>query len=111
MPVPPAVLDALNLVHHLKALQQRARTRRTRLWPWGRPTAWRRIARVIREARLDGPQATAKGLRHGLGVQAVAEGIPLNIVQKWVGHAQFSTNAVYADAVGAEEHEIASRMW
>jgi len=111
VPVPPAVLDALDLVHDLKALQRRAWTRKTRLWPWSRPTAWRRVAGVMREARLDGPQATPTGLRHGFGVQAVTKGIPLNMVQKWLGHAQLSTTAIYADAVGTEEQEIASRMW
>jgi site-specific recombinase XerD len=37
--------------------------------------------------------------------------IPLNLVQKWLGHAQLSTTAVYANAVGAEEKDIARRMW
>ena len=31
------------------------------------------------------------------------KGIPLNLVQKWLGHAQLSTTAVYANAFGAEE--------
>jgi integrase len=42
---------------------------------------------------------------------AVSAGIPLNLVQKWLGHAQLSTTAIYADAVGAEEKDIARRMW
>ena len=65
----------------------------------------------MRRAGLKGPQATPKGLRHGFGVQAVSVGIPLNLVQKWLGHAQLSTTAIYADAVGAEEKQIAARMW
>jgi integrase/recombinase XerD len=32
-------------------------------------------------------------------------------VQKWLGHAQLSTTALYANAVGAEEKDIAWRMW
>ncbi|MGH7120234.1 MAG: hypothetical protein ACREFP_14810 [Acetobacteraceae bacterium] len=32
-------------------------------------------------------------------------------VQKWLGHAQLTTTAIYADAVGAEEQDIARRMW
>jgi integrase/recombinase XerD len=31
-------------------------------------------------------------------------------VQKWLGHAQLTTTAVYANAVG-EEQSIAARMW
>lgn len=42
---------------------------------------------VMQEAHLDGPQASPKGLRHGFGVAAVSAGIPLNLVQKWLGHA------------------------
>jgi integrase len=61
--------------------------------------------------RLEGVPASPKGLRHGFGVAAVTAGIPLNLVQKWLGHAQLSTTAVYADAVGAEEKDIARRMW
>ena len=45
------------------------------------------------------------------GVAAVTAGVPLNLVQKLLGHAQLSTTAIYADAVGEEEHAIAARMW
>ena len=38
-------------------------------------------------------------------------GIPLNMLQKLLGHAQLSTTAIYADAVGKEEQDIARRMW
>lgn len=64
-----------------------------------------------RSVRITGPQASPKGLRHRFGVQAVSKGIPLNMVQKWLGHAQLSTTAIDADAVGEEEHRIAAKMW
>ena len=35
----------------------------------------------------------------------------LNMVQKWLGHSQLTTTAFYANAVGEEEQNIASRMW
>ena len=111
VPVPAGVLDALDLVHDIKAIQRRAQGRKLRLWLWSRATAWRRVAAVMRDARVAGPQATPKGLRHGFGVHAVNAGIPLNLVQRWLGHAQLSTTAIYADAVGAEEQAIAARMW
>ena len=38
-------------------------------------------------------------------------GVPLNMLQKWLRHAQLSTTAIYADAVGKEEQDIARRMW
>ena len=112
VPVPAAFLDVLNLVHNLRDLQSsRDKGRHHRLWPWSRMTAWRRIGEVMQEAEIAGPHASAKGLRHGFGVAAVSIGIPLNLVQKWLGHAQLTTTAIYADAVGEEEHLIAARMW
>jgi len=42
-------------------------------------------------------------LRHGFEV-------PLNLVQKWLGHAQLTTIAIYANAVAAEK-DIVQRMW
>jgi len=72
---------------------------------------WRAVHGVMQAAGLDGVHACPKGLRHGFGVAAVSAGIPLNMVQKWLGHAQLSTTAIYADAVGAEEQSIAARMW
>ena len=108
VPVPAAVLEALDLVH---GIRERKRGREVRLWPISRTTAWRRVAEVLDEAGIDGPQSSPKGLRHGFGVQAVSSGVPLNLVQRWLGHAQLSTTALYADAVGAEERGLMSKMW
>jgi hypothetical protein len=62
-------------------------------------------------AGIRGAQASPKGLRHGFGVATVQARIPLNLVQRWLGHAQLSTTAIYAEAIGPEEQEIAARMW
>ena len=59
--------------------------------------------RCAPDPRLEGPHASPKGLRHGFGVAAVTADAPLNLVQKWLAHAQLSTTAIYADTVGAEE--------
>ena len=112
VPVPPALLEALDLVHGIQEAQgRRGKGRGERLWPWSRMTGWRAVHAVMDAAGLAGPHASPKGLRHGFGVAAVSAGIPLNLVQKWLGHAQLSTTAIYADAVGAEEKDIAKRMW
>jgi site-specific recombinase XerD len=74
-------------------------------------TGWRAVHAVMQAARISGMPASPKGLRHGFGVAAVTAGIPLNLVQKWLGHAQLSTTAVYANAVGSEEKDIARRLW
>lgn len=112
VPVPPVFLDALNMVHDLRTAQKRPdRGKKILLWDWSRGTAWTRVGEVMKAAKITGPHATPKGLRHGFGVKAVTSGIPLNMVQKWLGHAQLSTTSIYADAVGAEAKQIAARMW
>jgi integrase/recombinase XerD len=113
VPVPSELLDLLDMVHGIREIQKKGKSRiNDRLWTWSRMTAWRKMDALIKAAGIeDGPHASAKGLRHGFGVTAVSKGIALNMVQKWLGHAALETTAIYADAIGEEEQTIASRMW
>lgn len=83
----------------------------SRIWPWCRMTGYRHICAVMERAGLDGEHATPKGLRHGFAILAIQSGVPLNMVQRWLGHADMSTTAIYANAMGPEERAIAARMW
>lgn len=108
IPVPERLIDSLNLVHALRE----SKIKNAYLWEFSRMTAWRKIKEIMSEANIEGPQATPKGLRHGFGVYAIADcEIPLNMVQKWLGHAEIKTTAIYANAVGKEERDIANKMW
>jgi integrase len=112
VPVPPDVVTMLDFVHNIRWAQgRRDRGRSLQLWSWSPVTAWRRVKAVMQAAGISGVQASPKGLRHGFGVAAVQARIPLNLVQRWLGHAQLSTTAIYAEAIGPEEQEIAARMW
>jgi integrase/recombinase XerD len=113
VPVPAELLDSINDVHGIREIQKKGRAGlNERLWPWTRMTAWRKMSALMKAAGIgDGPHASPKGLRHGFGVNAVSRGISLNMVQKWLGHSALTTTAIYANAVGEEEQEIASRMW
>jgi integrase/recombinase XerD len=105
VPVPTGLLHELSQVHE--------RTNRTeQLWPLSRTWAWQQIKRTMHEAAIsDGPHQTPKGLRHSFGIHAIRSGVPLNLVQRWLGHASMTTTAIYLDALGEEEREIAARMW
>jgi integrase/recombinase XerD len=112
VPVPPDFLDTLNLVHDLGTLHRSPdRGRGVHLWDWSRATAWRRVCEVMEAAGVTGLHASPKGLRHGFGIKAVTSEVPLNMTQKWLGHARLSTTAIYTDAIGPEEKQIAKRMW
>ena len=105
VPVPPDFLITLEAVHDLGGLGD------ARLWDWSRTTGWRRVREVMDAAAIRGLCATPKGVRHGFGIKAVASEVPLNMTQKWLGHARLATTAIYTDAIGAEERKIAERMW
>lgn len=82
------------------------------LWSWSRTQAWFLVKRVMVQAGIrPGPHASPKGLRHAFGVHAIRSGVPLNLLQRWLGHARITTTAIYAEALGPEEREIAARMW
>ncbi len=74
-------------------------------------TAYRKIKAVMKEAEIYGINATPKGLRHAFGIAANQKGIQLNIVQRWLGHADIKTTAIYSEAIGAEERNLAKRLW
>ena len=110
VPVPGSFLDELDLVHNLR----RDRKDETeRVWPISRATGYRIVMEVMEAAELDRskPYASPKGLRHGFGVACVLKGIPLPTLQKWMGHASLDTTAIYLQVVGAEERELAERLW
>ncbi|WP_431201566.1 tyrosine-type recombinase/integrase [Bradyrhizobium betae] len=105
VPVPAALIDEVKIVHDLSVPGRR-------LWTWSRSRAWQLVKAIMAQAGIcPGLHATPKGLRHGFGVHAIRSGIPLNLVQRWMGHASMTTTAIYLQVIGAEEREIAERMW
>ena len=112
VPVPPALLGTLSTVHDIPGTRREPNGGRgLRLWNWSRATAWRRTVEVMDAAGVTGMHATPKGLRHGFGIRSVVSGVPLVMTQKWLGHANLATTAIYTNATGPEEREIARRMW
>lgn len=98
------------LLRHLRRLTA-AIPKDQRIWPWCRMTGYRRVKEAMQRAGVTGPQASPKGLRHGFAVAAIGSGVPLNLVQRWLGHADMATTAIYTYAVGDEERKLAQRMW
>lgn len=82
-----------------------------RLWPWSRTTAWTRVKEVMATAGVPQIVQKPKALRHGFGIASIRSGIPLNMVQRWLGHSQLATTAIYTNAIGEEELDLAARLW
>lgn len=65
----------------------------------------------MRKAGIAESLCKPKALRHAFAVEVGQKGIPLNIVQRWLGHARIETTAIYASASGDEERNLARRAW
>ena len=109
VPLPADFMDELDLVHHLKG---RGRAdQKAPLWAWSRPTAWRRVKAVMTAAGIEGTHASPKGLRHGFGVIHAMNKTPLPTLQRWMGHSDPKTTAIYMQAVGEEARQLAGAAW
>lgn len=107
IPVPDDLLEMIELVHDTG----NRKLADHRLWNVDRSTAHRWVKEAMAVAGLEGPHASAKGLRHGFAIAALEENVPLNIVSRWLGHSNLQTTAIYANFSGREERGLAARMW
>jgi integrase/recombinase XerD len=96
------------LVNSILSLQL---PRSTRIYPWGRTTAWKIVKCAMKDAGIADNLCQPKALRHGFAVDAGQKQVPLNIVQRWLGHARIETTAIYSEAIGREERNLARRTW
>jgi integrase/recombinase XerD len=111
VPIPPPLMEALDRNFGISPKQRDPRDADSRLWPWHRATAWRIIKKIMTRSQIAGRQACPRGLRHAFGVGTLQSGVPLNLTQRWLGHAQISTTAIYASASGPEELGFAAQFW
>jgi site-specific recombinase XerD len=111
VPLPQWLLADLDGHFDLHGRQGDTRLREKPLWSFSRCTAWRLVKRVMSEAGVLGARACPRGLRHGFGVGALQSGIPVTLLQRWLGHARLTTTAIYVQASGPEEREIAKIFW
>lgn len=97
----------------VRALLKLDRIGDQRFWHFCRTRAWQFIKAVMAEADVEsGPHATPKGLRHGFGIHALLySNVPINFVQRWLGHQRMETTAIYLQAIGPDERSVAARMW
>jgi len=111
VPLPETVMAMLESCFSLKVAQQDPIACHQRLWGWCRQTGWRVTKDVMQQSGIVGRAACPRGWRHGFGVGTLQAGVPLNLVQRWLGHARLTTTALYAQAMGPEERMFAQRFW
>ena len=112
IPAPDDVINALELVHHLRKTQKAKGGGKTALlWPFRRSMASRHVATVMEAAGIEGVHASAKGLRHGFGVRMAQRTRNPRLVQNLLGHTTLETTAIYMDLVGDEARAEVLGAW
>jgi integrase/recombinase XerD len=111
IPIPPELATELDACFDLQKRQQDVTHTGERLWTFHRVTGWRLIKCVMESADIRGIRATPRGLRHAFGVGTLAAGVPLNIVQRLLGHSSIKTTTIYTEACGPDEKAIVARFW
>jgi len=71
------------------------------------------VKRVMKNANIEGKQATSKGLRHGFGIAMLSgeKPAPLNIVRDLMGHSDSKITEIYLQAVGDEKRKLVMQAW
>ena len=111
VPISQEFARELELTHQLRKNMNIKRMRTSYLWHFSRSTAYRKVTELMRDANIEGPQATPKGLRHAFGIAAVEAGIPLPTIAALLGHAYITTTAIYTTAIGKEARDQLQKMW
>lgn len=111
VPIPPALMQMLALEFGLAGAQGDQAVAGERLWSMSRTTAWRVVKRVMALAGISGRGACPRGLRHSFGVGTLQAGVPITLLQRWLGHARLSTTEIYTKVIGPEEIAFARLFW
>jgi integrase/recombinase XerD len=120
VPVPPELTNSLDYLYDLRNLKKSNDPFLSLpLWsqandpkrPMSRSTGWRIIKRVLDSAGIEGPQATAKGFRHGFGVAMIMGGMDIYTLQNIMGHERPETTSIYLQVKGQEAHDLLMEYW
>lgn len=80
------------------------------IWPIGRQWAWTQISAALKAAGCDRQRCRPHALRHGHAVHAVLHNVPLNLIQRQLGHASIVTTAIYLRVTAQDVREAYSRF-
>jgi len=109
LPVPADLLARFDEIHAVEHVRRNANHNQTRIWVWSRTIAWLRVKTAMRSTGIVEVPAVPKALRHAFGVGGTQAGVLLNLIQRWLGHSDIQTTAIYTDVMGDEERVLADR--
>jgi integrase/recombinase XerD len=107
----PGLMTALDRHFDLRALQHDPDAAHQRLWSCSRVTAWRFVKGASESRRLWSPRLSRAAFVMVLASPTLQASVPLNLVQRSMGHERLSSTAIYTSVCGNEETAFAARFW
>jgi len=66
-----------------------------RVFKWRRSAASYSVTRALVDAGVERKRAHCHALRHGHAIHAMSNGVPLNVIQRTMGHSSVFTTSIY----------------
>lgn len=109
--LPESYLHELQGVYSILKHQKSAKAASEPLWKFTDRTAYNYVTRVMKKAGITGKMASPRGLRHSMGVSLALNKVPLNTIQRVLGHASVNNTMVYLDVIEDERRQLISQVW
>jgi integrase/recombinase XerD len=109
--LPETYLEALHDVYGVKDAKDKKAAPESPIWGFTDRTAQNYIKTVMKEADISGLKSTSRGLRHSMGVMLAKDNVPLNVIQKLLGHSDIKNTMIYTQVISDERRGMISRVW
>lgn len=109
--LPETYLNELQDVYNILKLQRSRKQREQPIWAITERTAYNYVTRVMQRAGISGTAASPRGLRHSMGVALAINKVPVNTIQRVLGHASISNTMLYLDIISSERRDLVSQVW
>ena len=109
--VPESFLFMLESEYQAKTRKAFKKRLNKRIWDFTPRSAQVYIKRIMDEAGIEGKRATARGLRHSVGVTLAMKKIPMNIISAVLGHENPANTMIYLNIIEAERRKLVSAIW
>lgn len=110
--LPQDYMMDLQSQYRAKTKKMKPRAGKQPLWTFTVRTANNYVKAAMNKAEVTGSKkATARGLRHSMGVMLAENKTPINVIQQILGHKAVQNTLIYLQVVGQERRDMISQVW
>ncbi|WP_371364894.1 Tyrosine recombinase XerD [Sporomusa rhizae] len=84
--------------------------RHDKLFSFTRKTAYIKVQKACRKAGFDDKRCHPHTLRHTFAVNAILNGVPIPVLQSWLGHRDIYNTLVYTQVLATDSRQFAEYL-